>query len=73
MTIMPEELNVMAIFLEMVLIKLRELDRTGERYSIIAGNAVTMLKLATANWLAHVNVNPPDISKPFTFVVNLMV
>ena len=73
MTIMPEELDIAAIFLETVLIKLKELDRSGEKYSIIAGNAVMMLKLAATNWLAHINVNLPDISKPFTFVIDLMV
>ena len=73
MTVAPEELDIAAIFLEMVLIKLKELDGSGKRYTIIAGNAITMSKLAATYWLAHVNINPPDISKPFTFVIDLMV
>ena len=73
MTVVPEELDVVAIFLETVLIKLKELDGSGERYTIMAGNAITMSKLAATYWLAHVNINPPDVSKPFAFVIDLTV
>ena len=53
MTVVLEELDVAAIFLKTVLIKLKELDGSGERYTIMAGNAITMSKLAATYWLAH--------------------
>ena len=73
MTVVLEELDIAVIFLETVLIKLKELDGSGKRYTIMASNAITMSKLAATYWLAHVNINPPDVSKLFAFVIDLMV